>query len=104
MIYTHVLGIIDMEIPESRRYVIPYIKDYSKLGYNIFFNNTNEVTGCIFNDEYPDGHDERDNFVVSITYHGTRNIKVVKHDLYCIVKDLKQYGIISSKYIKVQEN
>lgn len=104
MIYTHVLGIIDIEIPESQRYVIPYIEDYSKLGYNIFFNNTNEITGCVFNDEYPDGHEEHDNFVVSVTYHGTRDVKVVKHDLDNIIKDLKSHGIITSKYIKVQES
>ena len=104
MIWTNVLGIIDMEIPETQRYVIPYILDYSKLGYNIFINNTKEITGGVFNDEYPDGHDEHDNFVISITYHGARDIKVVKHDIDTIVKDLKSHGIITAKYIKVQEN
>jgi hypothetical protein len=104
MIWTHVLGIIDMEIPESRRNVIPYILDYNKLGYNIFFNHTDAVTGVVFNDEHPDGYDERDNFVISITYHGTRSKEVVKDDIDNIVNILKSHGIITAKYIKVQEN
>lgn len=104
MVWTHVLSIIDMEIPESQRHVIPYILDYNKLGYNIFINNTDALTGCTFNDEYPDGHNEHDNFVISITYHGTRGKAVVKNDIDTIVKDLKSHGIITAKYIKVQEN
>lgn len=104
MIWTHVLGIIDMEIPESRRNVIPYILDYNKLGYNIFFNHTDAVTGSVFNDEHPDGYVEHDNFVVSITYHGTRGKEVVKDDIKNIVNILKSHGIITAKYIKVQMN
>lgn len=104
MIWSHVLGIIDMEIPESQRHVIPYILEYSKLGYNIFFNHTDAVTGAVFNDENPDGYKEHDNFVISITYHGIRNVKVVERDMDTIVKDLKMHGIITAKYIKVQEN